>query len=209
MNKPQPENTITVSCPSGHRLRGGFEMFGKNVKCPRCQAAFVFAPDKANDSDHRAVTDTGVMRILGDMPQVTPPPQPSQTDNRAVTDTGVMRILGDMPQLASPPQLSQTENRGVTRHRRDADSGRRVRTGSATETVDRSSTTPLLAMWHRDPRVVSGLPSLQLLHRHYADVHAKDDGQPEDQSQLRWFPLRPKSDDFGFELSWTKVVLSI
>ena len=79
MNKLQPENTITVSCPSGHRLRGGFEMFGKNVKCPRCQAAFVFAPAKANDSDHRAVTDTGVMRILGDMPQVTAPPAKTQT----------------------------------------------------------------------------------------------------------------------------------
>jgi hypothetical protein len=106
MNKPQPENRITVNCPSGHRLRGGPEMLGKNVQCPRCHTSFVFAATKSNGSDHRVITDTGVMRILGDMPQLPAPPPPSQTDNHAVTDTGVMRILGDVSDLPTPSKQS-------------------------------------------------------------------------------------------------------
>jgi hypothetical protein len=116
MNKPQPETTITVSCPSGHRLRGGTAVLGKTVKCPKCQTSFVFAPTKSNQSDHCAVTDTGVMRILGDMPQLPSPAQPIQRDNRAVTDTGVMRILGDELEFPLPPkQPTEAKTRPCSR----------------------------------------------------------------------------------------------
>ena len=41
----QSNTKITVSCPSGHRLRGGPDLIGKMVKCPRCQWQFIFAPE--------------------------------------------------------------------------------------------------------------------------------------------------------------------
>lgn len=110
MNHTQPENTITVSCPSGHRLRGGPEMIGKNVKCPRCKSPFAFVPTNSSDSDHRAITDTGVMRILGDMPPLPVPSQPDPIDDRSVTDTGVMRILDDVSEL-SPQAKQPTETK--------------------------------------------------------------------------------------------------
>lgn len=85
-------------------------MLGKNVKCPRCQSPFVFAPTKSTDSN-RAITDTGVMRILGDMPRSTPPAQPKPTDSRGVTDTGVMRILGDVAE--SKPARTPTAEAAI------------------------------------------------------------------------------------------------
>lgn len=74
---------ITVSCPAGHRLRGDSRFVGKTVKCPRCQVQFVFAPTSPT-SDIRSVlddriTDTGVMRILGDSP--SPGPIPAVTES--------------------------------------------------------------------------------------------------------------------------------
>ncbi len=102
MNKPESRVKITVACPSGHRLRGGTNLVGKRVKCPKCNSEFVFAPTQPAESQNRAVTDTGVMRILGDAPQSRPPATKSaKSESRAVTDTGVMRILGN--HSASPP----------------------------------------------------------------------------------------------------------
>ena len=78
-------------------------MVGQTVKCPKCQSEFVFAPTKSILSENRLVTDTGVVRILGDMPQPVPPPEkPADSEKRGVTDTGVVRILSDVSQL--PPQ---------------------------------------------------------------------------------------------------------
>ncbi len=120
MNTPQSDNKITVACPSGHRLRAGTEMVGKTVACPKCQAKFVFAPMKATPSEHapasRGVTDTGVMRILGDMPKTSQPEKPQRPpENRAVTDTGVMRILGDVTDLRQAPQPSSVALRPCSR----------------------------------------------------------------------------------------------
>jgi hypothetical protein len=107
MNKPGSRIKITVACPSGHRLRGGTNLVGKRIKCPKCKSEFVFAPTQPASARNRAVTDTGVMRILGDAPQSRPPAtKPAKSESHAITDTGVMRILGN--ESPSPPaqQLS-------------------------------------------------------------------------------------------------------
>ena len=46
--------TITVTCPSGHRLRGDASLIGKKVSCPSCQQKFAIAEPKP------AVTDSSV-----------------------------------------------------------------------------------------------------------------------------------------------------
>ncbi len=74
MSHVESESKITMACPSGHRVRGGADMVGRTVRCPKCQAEFVFAekPVPAVETpESRQVTDTGVMRILGD-PEITP-----------------------------------------------------------------------------------------------------------------------------------------
>jgi hypothetical protein len=60
---------ITAYCPSGHRVRGPRAFGGRMVKCPKCAAEFLFVSPAP-----KTVTDTGVMRILGDSPSIPPPP---------------------------------------------------------------------------------------------------------------------------------------
>ena len=68
MKDKKLQETITLSCPNGHRLRGAATLVGKTVKCPRCRAVFaITAPAPST------VTDTGVMRILGEVPIPTEP----------------------------------------------------------------------------------------------------------------------------------------
>ena len=69
--------SITLTCPSGHRLRGDVSFIGKKVKCPRCQAAFVISVP-----EEKKVTDTAVMRILGDAPVA---PQTPRADSSPET----------------------------------------------------------------------------------------------------------------------------
>jgi hypothetical protein len=104
MNSTTTSTKITVTCPAGHRLRGGTLLIGKSVCCPKCHAEFVFAPSRSTSGDGRQVTDTGVMRILGEMPKREPtmPFEEPPSQKRAVTDTGVMRILGDQPEISKP-----------------------------------------------------------------------------------------------------------
>ncbi len=85
MNTPSNIN-ITVFCPSGHRLRGGRELMGRRVICPKCQTQFDFAPEPTEPRPsaapaRRTVSESGVMAILGDMQQSPPPPrqQPPST----------------------------------------------------------------------------------------------------------------------------------
>lgn len=109
MTQPNADTKISVSCPSGHRLRGGSELVGKQVRCPKCSTAFVFAPtasasETTRPHDSRSVTDTGVMRILGDMPKPVDAPKQASPKIRSMTDTGVMRILGDESDLPSKPE---------------------------------------------------------------------------------------------------------
>ena len=63
---------IAANCPNGHKIKGPRRMAGRLVRCPRCQAEFWFQAPAA-----REVTDTGVMRILGDdpLPPLPPPPR--------------------------------------------------------------------------------------------------------------------------------------
>lgn len=49
-------------------------MMDKRVRCPKCQSEFVFAPGK-DKAESPAVTDTGVMRILGETASLPPIPQ--------------------------------------------------------------------------------------------------------------------------------------
>ena len=64
---------ISISCPSGHRLRGKSEMVGRKVKCPKCASVFVVS------LPHRSeLTDTGVMEILGEA-DAPPPPPPDES----------------------------------------------------------------------------------------------------------------------------------
>ena len=106
VNENTANTKITVSCPTGHRVRGDISMAGNTVRCPRCQTQFVFAPIKPGGSNQKAVTDTGIMRILGDAEGLAPAPDPnpSSNDQRSVTDTGVMRILGDAEGLPPRPE---------------------------------------------------------------------------------------------------------
>ena len=109
MNELQPTTKITVTCPSGHRLRGGTLLIGKSVCCPKCHTEFVFALGSVSRTDHQAVTDTGVMRILGEMPGksqkdfVAPP----VTENVRVSDTGVIRILSETGESTQPPREAE------------------------------------------------------------------------------------------------------
>ncbi|EMI57684.1 hypothetical protein [Rhodopirellula sallentina] len=69
----------TITCPQGHQLRASKRVFGKTLPCPVCKqlltvplfppppetdpvAADASAPEEKKDS----LSDTGVMRILGD-----------------------------------------------------------------------------------------------------------------------------------------------
>ena len=82
MNEQNAER-ITCKCPRGHKLRGEADLIGKTVRCPRCSEKFVFGYQIRED-----VTDTAVVRILGDAP--TPPPTPEKEPSmRLCTRCGV------------------------------------------------------------------------------------------------------------------------
>ncbi|MFK8114722.1 MAG: hypothetical protein AB8B91_21150 [Rubripirellula sp.] len=85
------DQKLSVSCPAGHHLRGGVELMGKRVKCPRCQAAFVFAPTRPPEAkpEPKSVTESGVMRILGDMSPLPPSPKARAVSTRPCTRCGV------------------------------------------------------------------------------------------------------------------------
>ncbi|MGI9474858.1 MAG: hypothetical protein ACR2NZ_25230 [Rubripirellula sp.] len=90
MNQSKLETKITVACPSGHRLRGDATLEGKTVKCPKCASDFVFASaGQRKSASEAAVTDTGVMRILGDMGSLPPAPERVGASTRPCTRCGV------------------------------------------------------------------------------------------------------------------------
>ncbi|KAA5545241.1 hypothetical protein FYK55_06140 [Roseiconus nitratireducens] len=69
MNENRDEQ-MTCQCPNGHKLRGNVELIGKTIRCPRCSETFVFGYQV-----RPSVTDTAVMRILGDGPGAMGPAQ--------------------------------------------------------------------------------------------------------------------------------------
>jgi hypothetical protein len=114
MIQPQSTIKITVVCPQGHRLRGGTKLVGKTIRCPKCRSEFVFAPTKPTPPPNRAVTDTAVMRILGDGPgSPAVESKVDESNHRLISDTGVIRILDD--QASAPPPPSTVEMRPCPR----------------------------------------------------------------------------------------------
>lgn len=69
MSYSEIETKVTSTCPSGHKVRGSIGFVGKTVRCPKCREKFAFGSDftpKPNERDSSSVSDTGVMKILGD-----------------------------------------------------------------------------------------------------------------------------------------------
>ena len=87
MNELTAKTKFTVKCPKGHHVRGGTLVLGKTVRCPKCHSKFVFAP--TNPADKKPVTESGVMRILGDMPQATAALPRASVPMRPCTRCGV------------------------------------------------------------------------------------------------------------------------
>lgn len=83
MNTTDSTDKVVCKCPRGHKLKGSAELIGQSVRCPRCQEKFVFGYQIRQD-----VTDTAVVRLLGDAP--APPPEPKAApDTRPCTRCGV------------------------------------------------------------------------------------------------------------------------
>jgi endogenous inhibitor of DNA gyrase (YacG/DUF329 family) len=61
---------IHVQCESGHRLKAAASLRGKTLPCPKCQKPVVIV-----ELDNK-VSDTGVMRILGETSPLPPAPTP-------------------------------------------------------------------------------------------------------------------------------------
>ena len=92
MKDAKLQASITLTCPNGHRLRGDSRFIGKKVKCPRCQAGFVISAPAPSQ-----VTDTGVMRILGDVTNPAPAPiESNEVSTRPCPRCG-MGIGNDAP----------------------------------------------------------------------------------------------------------------
>ena len=73
-----------VACERGHRFKAMDAYRGKIVHCPQCQA---HVPIPIQSSSTAAVptakdplSDTGVMRILGDLDPLPPPPVGTQSE---------------------------------------------------------------------------------------------------------------------------------
>lgn len=61
---------LTGHCPNGHRVRGDVKLQGARVRCPKCRVAFIFGLTPQKTQHDEAVSDTSIMRILGDPSQV-------------------------------------------------------------------------------------------------------------------------------------------
>jgi CBS domain-containing protein len=86
---------LTTECPNGHRVRGDVGWLNRKVRCPHCDAEFTFqrpdgtaaevvAPD-GSKMNRPSVSDTGVVRILGDF---TSPPTQDDGTTRHCSDCG-------------------------------------------------------------------------------------------------------------------------
>lgn len=62
------QSKMSCSCPNGHRVRGSVTLQGSRVRCPKCRTAFIF-PAANSERNGSAVSDTSIMKILGDLSQ--------------------------------------------------------------------------------------------------------------------------------------------
>ena len=88
---------VHIQCASGHRLKAGIHLRGKTLACPKCRTPVVIP--QAND----ALSDTGLMRILGD---VAPLPAP-----RTMAKTSTVK-----PRSCPRCGLEVSQDRSVCRH---------------------------------------------------------------------------------------------
>ncbi len=76
---------ILFRCPRGHKIRARAELAGRNGKCPRCGVELTFPElPRPNGLEVRrdALTESALMRLLGEASQPPPPPPPNRTPKR-------------------------------------------------------------------------------------------------------------------------------
>ena len=83
----EKSTSVTTECPNGHRVRGNAELLGQTVRCPRCHDEFVFAPPSSHP--------VSVIANEADSTESLANAASGPSENPVVSDTGVMRILGD------------------------------------------------------------------------------------------------------------------
>ncbi len=96
MNQPTTE-FVTTECPHGHRVRGDLGWLNREVRCPHCEAEFVFKRAESQAANVVAVQATNEAGTK----------EPKRSGDWA-TETGVMRILGDYV----PPSATETQRCG-------------------------------------------------------------------------------------------------
>ena len=83
-NNERPIEQLTCKCPRGHKVRGKPSLIGKNVRCPCCGEKFVFGY-----FIRERVSDTAVVRLLGDAPKLPPAPEKLHAETRTCERCGI------------------------------------------------------------------------------------------------------------------------
>ncbi len=69
-------DAIRFVCPRGHKIKAAAELAGKMARCPSCQAVMMVPePIKQLVRSQRQLTESGVVRMLGDVPPLPPAPE--------------------------------------------------------------------------------------------------------------------------------------
>ncbi|NND97212.1 MAG: CBS domain-containing protein [Pirellulaceae bacterium] len=91
----KPSTIVPGECPSGHRVRGYEYLLGKPVRCPRCHVEFIFHRPAEHPEPVIAVSpDAPDANTIS--PQIPDSNADTKNPSTAsVSDTGVMRILGN------------------------------------------------------------------------------------------------------------------
>ncbi|MFN3192264.1 MAG: hypothetical protein ACE361_17265 [Aureliella sp.] len=58
--------TIHFNCENGHRIRADEKHAGQQGNCPRCRVPIQVPSPPADQKRPRSITESGVMRVLGD-----------------------------------------------------------------------------------------------------------------------------------------------
>ena len=85
-------DAIQFCCPKGHKIKAKPELAGKLAKCPSCKSVML-VPERIKlfAKSREALTQSGVLRILGDATQL--PPMPEESTPYAMNHICVMRWL--------------------------------------------------------------------------------------------------------------------
>lgn len=94
---------VHFSCPTGHRLKAGHQLFGKAIVCPRCRET-ALVPFPAQASVNSQTTSPSNLATSARPSALLPKP------SSHLSDTGVMRILGDCDPLPAPPSNHDRED---------------------------------------------------------------------------------------------------